>query len=184
MSEAVLDGQVELRGAKQAVEDVLQPDAVQVVELVCGNHFHVGQQVGGILLRACNTGLHLAASNANLVDQLAMLGHEWMAGVFDTEGLKEVRLPVQLWASAYGGDGVTPESVAAVRRDLPAPPDWHIAANAAHFAFLAPCSPAMESAMPDICRDGPGFDRTAFHSAFNADVVSFFKRYLVQAPKP
>ena len=58
--------------------------------------------------------------------------------VFDTEGLKEVRLPVQLWASAYGGDGVTPESVAAVRRDLPAPPDWHIAANAAHFAFLAP----------------------------------------------
>ena len=105
-------------------------------------------------------------------------------GVFDTEGLKEVRLPVQLWASAYGGDGVTPESVAAVRRDLPAPPDWHIAANAAHFAFLAPCSPAMESAMPDICRDGPGFDRTAFHSAFNADVVSFFKRYLVQAPKP
>lgn len=96
--------------------------------------------------------------------------------LFDAEGVKAVSVPVQLWASASGGDGVTPESVAAVRCDLPAPPDWHVAANAAHFAFFAPCSPAMESAMPDICRDGPGFDRTAFHAAFNADVVSFFKR--------
>jgi predicted dienelactone hydrolase len=104
--------------------------------------------------------------------------------VFDAEGLKQVAVPVQLWASAHGGDGVTPESVAMVRRDLPSPPDWHVAANAAHFAFLAPCSPAMESAMPDLCRDGPGFDRMAFHVAFNTDVISFFKRYLVQAPKP
>jgi predicted dienelactone hydrolase len=104
--------------------------------------------------------------------------------VFDAEGLKQVAVPVQLWASTYGGDGVTPESVAAVRRDLPSAPDWHVAANAAHFAFLAPCSPAMESLMPDICRDGSGFDRVAFHAAFNADVLSFFKRYLVQAPKP
>lgn len=103
---------------------------------------------------------------------------------FDAEGLKQVAVPVQLWASALGGDGVTPESVAALRRDLPSPPDWHVAANAAHFAFLAPCSPAMEDAMPDPCRDGPGFDRMAFHTAFNAKVVSFFHRHLVQTPKP
>ena len=96
--------------------------------------------------------------------------------VFDTEGLKRVAVPVQLWASALGGDGVTPDSVEAVRRDLPAPPDWHVAANAVHFAFLAPCAPPMTA---DICRDAPGFDRTAFHAAFNAEVVSFFKRHLV-----
>lgn len=103
--------------------------------------------------------------------------------VFDAEGLKQVTVPVQLWASNHGGDGVTPESVAAVRRNLPSPPNWHVAANAAHFAFLAPCSPEMESVMPDLCRDGPGFDRMAFHVAFNADVVSFFKHYLIPAPK-
>jgi len=101
---------------------------------------------------------------------------------FDAEGLKAVAVPVQLWASAHGGDGVTPESVAALRRDLPAPPDWHVAADAGHFAFLAPCPPAMKNALPDICRDGDGFDRTAFHAAFNADVVGFFKRHLQRGP--
>lgn len=103
--------------------------------------------------------------------------------VFDAKGLRKVTVPVQLWASAYGGDGVAPQSVAAVRRDLPTPPEWHVAAKAAHFAFLAPCSAAMSSEMPDICRDGPGFDRVAFHAEFDADVVSFFERHLIQAPK-
>ncbi|WP_256219861.1 MULTISPECIES: alpha/beta hydrolase [unclassified Variovorax] len=98
--------------------------------------------------------------------------------VFDAAGLKQVTVPLQLWASEFGGDGVTPDSVAAVRRDLPAPPDWHVAAGAAHFAFLAPCAPAMANALPEICRDGPGFDRTAFHTAFNAEVVAFFRRRL------
>lgn len=96
---------------------------------------------------------------------------------FDAEGLKRVGVPVQLWTSAYGGDGVTPASVAAVRRDLPAAPDWHVAANAAHFAFLAPCSEALANMAPSICRDGPGFDRAAFHAAFNAEVLAFFQRH-------
>ncbi len=104
--------------------------------------------------------------------------------VFDAEGLKQVAAPVQLWASAYGGDGVTPDSVAAIRRDLPAPPDWHVAANAAHFAFLAPCTPAMANTLSDVCRDGPGFDRTAFHAEFNAEVLAFFRRQLAPPPGP
>lgn len=43
ISESVLDGQVELRCAEQAVEDVFQFGAIQVVELVGGDHLHVGQ---------------------------------------------------------------------------------------------------------------------------------------------
>jgi predicted dienelactone hydrolase len=102
--------------------------------------------------------------------------------VFDADSLKNVTIPIQLWASEYGGDGVTPENVAAVRRNLPAPPEWHVATGAAHFAFLAPCSPAMASALPEICRDGPGFDRVAFHAGFNAEVVAFFRQHLASKP--
>jgi predicted dienelactone hydrolase len=102
--------------------------------------------------------------------------------VFDADSLKNVAIPIQLWASEYGGDGVTPENVAAVRRNLPAPPEWHAATGAAHFAFLAPCSPAMASALPEICRDGPGFDRVAFHAGFNAEVVAFFRQHLASKP--
>jgi predicted dienelactone hydrolase len=99
--------------------------------------------------------------------------------VFTADGLKDVSIPIQLWASAYGGDGVSPESVAALRRNLPAPPDWQEAENAAHFGFLAPCSPALLQANSEICRDGPGFDRTAFHVRFNAKVLAFFQRQLM-----
>jgi predicted dienelactone hydrolase len=99
--------------------------------------------------------------------------------VFDVDGLKNVSIPIQLWASAYGGDGVTPESVAAIRRNLAASSDWQEAENAAHFGFLAPCSPAQLKAKSDICHDGPGFDRVAFHADFNAKVLIFFRRHLM-----
>jgi hypothetical protein len=44
-----------------------------------------------------------------------------------------------------------------------------------HFSFLAPC---LATAAPEICRDAPGFDRTAFHASFNRAVVEFFSRRL------
>jgi predicted dienelactone hydrolase len=98
--------------------------------------------------------------------------------VFDADRLKDVTIPIQLWASEYGGDGVTPDSVATLRRSLPNPPDWHAVENAAHFAFLAPCSPAQLDASPEICRDGKGFDRVAFHADFDAKVLAFFLQHL------
>jgi predicted dienelactone hydrolase len=104
------------------------------------------------------------------------------SAVFDADGLKNVSIPIQLWASEYGGDGVTPDSVAAVRRSLPEPPDWHIAESAAHFGFLAPCSPAQLNAKSEICSDSHGFDRAAFHADFNAKALSFFQRHLGKTP--
>ena len=101
--------------------------------------------------------------------------------VFDAKGLKSVTLPMQLWSSEFGGDGVAPDSVAALRRDLPVAPDWHLATDAAHFAFLTPCPPALADARPELCRDKPGFDRVAFHARFDAEVVAFFKAHLAPA---
>jgi len=103
--------------------------------------------------------------------------------VFTAESLKHVTIPIQLWASAYGGDGVTPENVAAVRRHLPTEPDWHVAENASHFGFLVPCPPALLAANLEICRDQPGFDRVAFHTDFNAQVLAFFRQHLEQPPQ-
>ena len=103
---------------------------------------------------------------------------------FDARGLQQVSIPVQLWASALGGDNVTPESVAAVRAGLPKAPEWHVAANAGHFAFIAPCPPAMAKALPEICVDKPGFDRAAFHAGLNADVVRFFRKELAPPARP
>ncbi len=104
--------------------------------------------------------------------------------VFDAKGLGHVKTPIQLWASALGGDGVTLHSVETVRQGLPSAPDWHLAANAGHFAFLAPCSPALAEAVPSICRDAAGFDRVAFHQGFNEQVLAFFQRHIAPAKAP
>ncbi|MGE8668716.1 MAG: alpha/beta hydrolase family protein [Achromobacter mucicolens] len=98
--------------------------------------------------------------------------------VFPEDALKRVSLPIQLWASAQGGDGVSPASVQAVREGLGAAPDYQVAAGAGHFAFLAPCGAEQAEASPGICRDEAGIDRTAFHQDLNARVTAFFKAQL------
>jgi predicted dienelactone hydrolase len=98
--------------------------------------------------------------------------------LFGPDGLKSINVPVQFWASALGGSGISFEDNIRIRDRLPAPPDFHVAANAGHFAFLAPCSAAQTEAFPRICVDGPGFDRRAFHQHFNAEVIAFLRKHL------
>ncbi|QVQ27920.1 alpha/beta hydrolase family protein [Achromobacter deleyi] len=97
---------------------------------------------------------------------------------FPGEALKHVAIPIQLWASEQGGDGVSPASVDAVRQGLGVAPDYLVARGSAHFAFLTPCSPEQTEAQPVICKDEPGFDRAAFHRDLNARAAVYFKAQL------
>ena len=102
-----------------------------------------------------------------------------LSGVFaTTDSLKDVTAPLQLWGSQRGGDGVSPSDVAAVSRNLPTKPDFHIVPNSAHFAFLTPCPAGLSATLPELCTDSPGFDRSSFHKDFNIQVVAFFRRTL------
>jgi predicted dienelactone hydrolase len=107
------------------------------------------------------------------------------ANHFSADSFAAVKIPVQLWASERTGRGLqqvdprlTPESVAAVDRTLPAKHEYHVVPNAGHFAFLSPCPPTAAKdnpALAEVCADAPGFDRAAFHKQFNADVLEFFR---------
>lgn len=97
---------------------------------------------------------------------------------FTANSFSDVRIPVQLWASEFGGDGVQPHSVDIVDKNLPTKHEYHVVPNSGHFAFLAPCPPALVAELPRICADAGGFDRTAFHRQFNADVLAFFRAQL------
>jgi len=101
-----------------------------------------------------------------------------LAVVFTADSLAAVKLPVQLWASERGGDGVLPHDVAAVDANLPARHEYRVVSNSGHFAFVPPCPPAMAQAALEICTDAPGFDRAAFHREFNAAVIAFFQQQL------
>jgi predicted dienelactone hydrolase len=114
----------------------------------------------------------------------AILADPIFTVLFPPDGLKEVAVPIQLWGSEVGGDGVLPEDVAAMDRRLPSRPDYRVEQNAGHFAFLAPCSAEQARAAPEVCTDPPGFDRVAFHKEFDGDVLAFFREHLVEARKP
>jgi predicted dienelactone hydrolase len=110
----------------------------------------------------------------------AVLADPEFGRAYTLEGLKDVKVPIQLWASERGGDGVLPEDSDAIDENLPEKPDYHVVPNSAHFAFIAPCSPEATKALPEICVDAEGFDRVAFHKEFNVDVVAFFRRQLIE----
>jgi predicted dienelactone hydrolase len=99
---------------------------------------------------------------------------------FTLEGLADVKVPIQLWASERGGDGVLPEDNEAIDENLPAKPDYRVVPHAGHFAFIVPCSAEAAKALPEICVDAEGFDRVAFHKEFNAAVVAFFRKHLIK----
>ena len=100
---------------------------------------------------------------------------------FTADSVAPVKVPLQLWASERGGDGVSPPDVVAVERNLSIAHEFRVVPNSGHFAFFAPCPPAIATEVPEICADAPGFDRVAFHKQFDADVLVFFRSQLTKA---
>ncbi|HEY6483750.1 MAG TPA: hypothetical protein VIY54_09520 [Steroidobacteraceae bacterium] len=94
---------------------------------------------------------------------------------FDRAGLKNVHIPVQLWRAAKDHHQPNPFYDEAVRVALPRPPEYHVIADANHYAFLPPCNAHLARMAPRICIDPRGFDRAAFHQAFNAQIVRFLR---------
>ena len=94
-----------------------------------------------------------------------------------------MKAPIQLWASEYGGDGVTLALVETIKERLPSKPDYHLVRNGGHFAFAAPCSAQQAAAAVKTCADPDGFDRIAFHKQFNAAVLDFFQKHLIEGAK-
>lgn len=100
---------------------------------------------------------------------------------FGTEGLKGIKVPLQLWKAS--DDEVLPGDDYAefVHRNLHRPHDYHVVEGARHFDFLTPCANAKD--LEILCASAPGFDRVAFHRDFNAAVTRFFTDQLVAPVK-
>ena len=104
-----------------------------------------------------------------------------LAAFFTASSFDAVAVPIQLWASEYGGDGVLPHSVDIVNEGVRSQHEYHVVPNAGHFSFVAPCAAALAEAAPEICTDATGFDRLAFHRQFNGGVLAFLRKHLIGA---
>jgi predicted dienelactone hydrolase len=94
---------------------------------------------------------------------------------FAPDGLKAVHVPVQLWVGSDDETVPYETNGAVVRRQLGGKVEFHRVEGAVHLSFLAPCT---AETPPPLCQDKPGFDRAAFHGAFNKAVVDFFDSHL------
>ena len=94
------------------------------------------------------------------------------------DSLSAVAIPVQLWRGSEDQVLPSPYYVEPVRDGLGGRADYRVAKGAGHFDFLPVCDEIVARAAPQICAPTPGFDRGAFRSAFNAEVVAFFARTL------
>ncbi|MDP1736441.1 MAG: dienelactone hydrolase family protein [Caulobacter sp.] len=104
----------------------------------------------------------------------AVIAAPGLGFTFEPNGLSGVTAAVQLWSGAADQTVPYATNAGTVARLLPTPPEAHIVPSAGHYAFLPPC----RIGPPMLCKDGPGFDRVAFHKDFNARVVAFFKARL------
>jgi predicted dienelactone hydrolase len=132
--------------------------------------------------RARETGTRLSAAPTAFVHDsriaAAVIAAPAIGWSFTPPGLAGITAPIQLWRGDSDEILPHPRHAQHVYDGLPTKPEYRVVPNAGHFAFLAPCTPALASAVAEICRDPAGFDRAAFHREFNAAVVAFFKAKL------
>lgn len=116
----------------------------------------------------------------------AVIADPGFGPMFTRASLRDVSVPIQLWASRWSGEdpsiGVRPEYIEAIRDNLPGKPDFHFVENAGHYAFLVPCPPTLATMLAQLCDDHAGFDRVAFHQQFDAAVLAFFQQHLMSHP--
>jgi predicted dienelactone hydrolase len=132
--------------------------------------------------RVRETGARLAAAPTAFVHDsriaAAVIAAPAIGWSFAPQGLAGITAPIQLWRGDSDEILPHPRHAQHVYEGLSTKPEYHVVPNAGHFAFLAPCTPALASIVAEICRDPPGFDRAAFHREFNPAVVAFFKAKL------
>ena len=107
----------------------------------------------------------------------AVIAAPAVALAFGSNGLRGVRVPVQLWRASNDQQAPDAWNSQLVREGLPVTPEEHVVANAGHMVFRL-CSETLRQSVGWMCQDAPGFDRVAFHREFNRAVVTFFRKAL------
>jgi predicted dienelactone hydrolase len=133
-----------------------------------------------------NAAVPLTSMTARVADpriKAAVVAAPALGFAFSPDGLKNVKVPVQLWRAENDTSLPHPRYAEAVRLALPETPDYRVVSNAGHYDFLVPCGAALALMVPAICTSDAGFDRTAFHASFNAAVVSFMLKTLGAGPR-
>jgi predicted dienelactone hydrolase len=96
----------------------------------------------------------------------------------DARGLASIKRPVFLYYGQADRVLIPAENAARIKPLLKTLAGVKSVADADHWVFLPPCSPALARDVPMICRDPPGVDRAAVGAQVHADALAFFRKTL------
>jgi predicted dienelactone hydrolase len=105
----------------------------------------------------------------------AVLASPGLGFTFEAANLSGATVPMQIWAGT--ADDIVPlaSNAGHLTSILGSKAEMRAVPGAVHFSFLMPCGLLGPR---ELCKDPEGFDRSAFHRQFNADVVRFFSSKL------
>ncbi len=99
-----------------------------------------------------------------------------LAVFYDAQALAQVQRPVFVHA-AMADDVLLPRwNALAVRDGVAALRGWRAVVGAGHYVYLAPCPPALATALPALCSDPPGVDRRRVQAQLADEVIDFFQQ--------
>ena len=158
-------------GGRPDMNKVFTHCAAHPAQYVCGLISKHGARPQGVAM-AATAPMHERRIRA------AVIAAPALGFTFDAASLTQVTMPIQLWRAE--DDLILPHPWYAenVRVSLARHPEYHVVPKAGHFDFLAPCTEKLAAFAPQICVSQDGFDRTAFHRRFNAQLIAFFERSL------
>lgn len=95
---------------------------------------------------------------------------------FSPESLKITTKPVLIFTGDKDEELSWHQNAGELANTLPSKPQLKLIQGAGHFVFLASCSSELRAAMPALCVDPAGIDRTAVHNMIGEDILLFLNK--------
>jgi hypothetical protein len=110
---------------------------------------------------------------SDCLTRTAVLADTAIKFAFPADRWADIKIPLLIWRSEFGGAGVDPKNSALVAESLPGKKEVRVV-PAGHFAFLSPCSAEFAEKLPRFCTDPPGsIGRHSIESSTPASSISF-----------
>lgn len=91
---------------------------------------------------------------------------------------RDVTIPIRLDRAGADELLTQPSHAERVHEHLRRAHEYVVVPDAGHYAFLAPFPRELKQKIGSPAEDPPGFDRAAFHSRLNAELLAFFAKSL------
>lgn len=94
------------------------------------------------------------------------------------DSLKGVKIPIKIYRSEKDKILRYPYHAELIRKMLPSKPEFTVVQNAGHFSYLSSAPKSIRDKFSEISKDPPNFNRQAFITQLDKEILEFFNNTL------